>query len=94
VDVSFVNFVENKNVVAAQTRVTRYLSQQKSLCQKQNPSFVRFVFLKPDLISDLIPVLVERLEPDSIGKGNASDTPRLRASDIFVTGLQKVLWHL
>ena len=94
VNVPFVNFVENKNVVPAQTGVPRYLSQQKSFRQKENSSFVRFILLEPDLIPDLVPVLVEGLEPDSIGEGNASDTARLGASDIFVTGLQKVLRHL
>ncbi len=94
VNVSLVNFIKNKNIVSAQTGIPRYLSQQKSLRQKKNPSFVRFVFLESDLIPNLVPVLVEGLEPDSIGKCNASDTTRLGASDIFITGLQKVLRHL
>jgi hypothetical protein len=67
VDVSLVDLVQNQNIVTSETRISRYLTQQKAFCEKENASFVRLVFLETNLIPDLVTVLVESLEPDPVG---------------------------
>ena len=84
----------HNDIVAAQARVGRDLPQQQPLRQKQDPRLVRLVLLEADLVADLAAELVERLEADPIGQGDASDSSRLSASDLVVAGLEQVLRHL
>ena len=46
------------------------------------------------LVGNLRAVLIQRLEADPLGEGDASDSARLRAGDLAEPSSQEVLGHL
>lgn len=78
---SLVDFIQYNNVVVGQGRIRRHLTEDEPFRDKDDTGGLRLTLLESDLVAHLRAKLVERLVCYTLGQGDASDPPWLRADD-------------